>query len=103
MVYPTDTSPVGRQLPPSQAIIEAVANAEGVDVIDLRPPAYEPLYSVVDPEALDLLFARPNAASDSETRVSFVYEGYDIVVYGDGQVSVSEATSSNGTVNSLGN
>lgn len=102
MVYPRDTSTADRQLPPSQAIIEAVASAEGVDVLDLRPPAYEPLYSAIDPEALDLLFDHPTESNRSGARVSFTYEGYDIVVYDGGRVDVSEASSSNGAINSIG-
>lgn len=102
MVDPTDTSTADRQLPPSQAIVEAVASAEGVDVVDLRPPAYEPLYSAIDPEALDLMFDHSAESSRSDIRVSFTYEGYDILVYDGGRVDVSEASSTNGAFNPVG-
>ncbi|MFP8954747.1 HalOD1 output domain-containing protein [Natrialbaceae archaeon A-arb3/5] len=71
-----------RQLP-SQAVIRAVAEAEGIPPEELRPPEYEPLHSVIDPDALDALFAeqadgRPRPAGD----VSFVFCGYEVVVSG---------------------
>ncbi|ELY97039.1 hypothetical protein C482_14109 [Natrialba chahannaoensis JCM 10990] len=69
MSSPDDTSPPGtgieRAVSPSQAIIEAVAAREGVDPTDIEPPAYEPLYSVVNPEALDSLFRDAVEGSNS--------------------------------------
>ncbi len=103
MVTPRDTSTADRGIPPTQAIIEAIASAEGVDVVELRPPAYDPLYSVIDPEALDLLFdEHPPEENDSDIRVTFTYEGYEVDVYDGGRVDVSEASPSDDTVNSIG-
>lgn len=83
----------------SQTIVEAVAEREGVDVTDVEPPEYEPLYAVVNPEALDALFApaatgRPRPSGS----VSLVYAGYDVTVYGDGRVELSKRTERDGTV-----
>jgi hypothetical protein len=49
----------------------------------------EPLYSVVDLDALDSLF-RPGSTGHGRDagRVTFSYQGYDITVYSDGQVAV---------------
>lgn len=102
MVTPGDTSTADRGTPPTQAIIEAIASAEGVDIMELRPPAYEPLYSVVDPEALDLLFnEHPPEENDSDIQVAFTYEGYDVIVYDGGRIDISELNPSDDTVNSV--
>lgn len=73
---------------PSRAIIEAVAAREGVDVTDIEPPAYEPLFTAINPEALDRLFRNP--AEMATARVVLEYEGYEVVVHGDGRVEVSD-------------
>ncbi|MFP8954949.1 HalOD1 output domain-containing protein [Natrialbaceae archaeon A-arb3/5] len=83
--------------PPTQAIIEAIAAHEGVDVTEIEPPAYDPLYTVIDPEALDTLFRTPTDSSNA--RVHLEYEGYEIVVYSDGNVDVSDPSSSSDSVN----
>ena len=75
---------------PSQAIIEAIAAREGVDVTDVEPPAYEPLYAVVNPEALDRLFQTP--AASTTARVVLEYEGYEVTVHGDGRVDVTDGS-----------
>ncbi|EMA36648.1 hypothetical protein C446_11632 [Halobiforma nitratireducens JCM 10879] len=77
-------------MPPSQAIVEAVAAREGVDATEIEPPEYEPLYSVVNPEALDSLFRTSHALNDRGALVALEYEGYDVVVHGDGHVDVRE-------------
>ena len=73
----------------SQAIVEAVADREGVDVTELEPPRFDPLYTVVDPEALDSLFA-PTHGGETRGRgtVTFDYEGYAITVYSDGRIDI---------------
>ncbi|THE64796.1 hypothetical protein D8Y22_11095 [Salinadaptatus halalkaliphilus] len=88
MSPPDDSPSTGGTVPPSQAIIERVAQREGVDVTDIEPPAYEPLYAVVNPDALDALFQ--SASRPNPVRVTLEYEGYDIVVHSDGDVDVSE-------------
>lgn len=75
---------------PTQAIIEAIAAHEGVDVTDVEPPAYDPLFTVVNPEALDRLFRTSPAGSSADARVALEYEGYEVVVYGNGTVEVAD-------------
>ena len=74
---------------PTQRIIEAVAAHEGVDVTAIEPPVYEPLYTVIDPEALDALF-QTSSHSETTARVILEYAGYEIVVHADGDVEVRE-------------
>ena len=79
----------------SKAVIEAIADREGVDVTEIEPPRYEPLYTVVDPEALDTLFAPTFAGkARGSGSISFQYAGYDVVVEADGQVSLSKRATS---------
>lgn len=76
----------------SMAIVEAVAEREGVDVIELEPPLYE----AIDTEALETLFATSTAGADAS--VTFTYCGYSIRVDGTGEIQLStesaDATSS---------
>ncbi|RQG89773.1 hypothetical protein EA462_07070 [Natrarchaeobius halalkaliphilus] len=97
MSSPDKTSPPRDAVPPSQAIIEAIAAHEGVDVTEIEPPEYEPLYEVVNPEALDSLFRTPARTSET-TRLLLEYEGYDVTVYGDGRVEVTDSSHSNNSV-----
>ena len=72
-------------------VITAVAEKEGVDPMEIEPPEYEALYDVVNPEALDSLFApREDGTRRPTGRVEFVFCGYDVVVTSDGEVAVSE-------------
>lgn len=66
------------------AISEAVAEREGVDIIELDSPLHE----VIDTEALDTLFAAPQV----DASVTFTYCGYAVEVDGDGEIRVSEPT-----------
>lgn len=74
--------------PLSTRVIEAIASRKGVDPIDLD----EPLYTVVDTEALDALFF-PGRVDDSRTegRVTFRYDEHVVTVFSDGRVEVFEA------------
>ncbi|MFA9415206.1 HalOD1 output domain-containing protein [Natrinema sp. HArc-T2] len=79
--------------PPSQAVIETVADAEGVQSVDLAPPQYESLHAVVDPAALDALFAeRSNGATRPRGTVSFTFCDYHVTVGCDGVVSLEGST-----------
>lgn len=72
-------------------VIAAVADAEGVDPMEIEPPEYEALYDVINPEALDSLFApRENGTSRGTGRVEFRFCGYDIVITSDGEVKALE-------------
>lgn len=63
----------------SRAVVSVVADRSGVDPTELPP-----LHGAVDPEALDSLFA-----GDVGGRAEFRYNGFDVVVHGDGRVAVS--------------
>lgn len=94
MPSPDDTSPpeYEGEVPPSHAIIEAIAAREGVDTTDIEPPEYESLYTVVNPEALDDLFRTDPPLPERNGYVEFRYEGYVVTVYSDGQVELHEST-----------
>lgn len=66
-------------------VVELIADLEGVDSGELSPP----LYSVIEPDALDALFRSSN--SDTEQilgHVHFEYCGYEIRVQSDGEVTI---------------
>jgi len=67
--------------PPSTVIVDAVSERADTAVTELPP-----LYDVVDPDALDALFA----GSETFGVVTFEYAGYDVTVRADGVVDVSE-------------
>ncbi|WP_265110962.1 HalOD1 output domain-containing protein [Halosolutus halophilus] len=75
--------------PPSRAVIEAVASVEGVPPDEVGPPEYESLYEVLEPEALDSLFAdQPDGTPRPGGFVSFTYCGYRITVEKCGTVTI---------------
>lgn len=53
----------------SEAVVKAVAREDGVE-----PENLEPLYEVIDGEALDTLFR------DGQGEVTFSYSGYEVTV-----------------------
>lgn len=63
----------------AEKVIHAVADAEGVSPLDLRP-----LVAVIDPDALNRLF--PDATENAA--VEFTYHGHRVRVSGDEQVTV---------------
>ena len=68
-------------------MIEAVADREGVDPMDLDVPLFES----VDPDMLDLVVRSADGGTDrSSVSVSFVYYGYEVSVAADGSVDVAE-------------
>ena len=69
----------------SQTVIDAVAAAEGTPPTELTPP----LYDVIDPEALDKVFA----GKASLGKLVFNYNSYEINVEADGYVAVKDHTS----------
>lgn len=64
--------------PPSEGIIEALAEETDTD-----PLALPPLYETIDPEALDRLFA-----DRDDGTVTFSYCGYAVTVQHNGEVIV---------------
>ncbi|ELY66492.1 HalOD1 output domain-containing protein [Natronococcus jeotgali] len=70
--------------PPSVRVVEAVADAEGVDPTDLEPSLHE----AVDAAALDELFAPTAGSARRNGSLSFAYCGYDVTVRSDGRVAL---------------
>ena len=64
----------------SLRVVEALA-----DATDTAADELEPLYSVIDPEALDRLF---QSGSSDEIRVTFEYGDSRVEVRGDGTITV---------------
>lgn len=64
----------------SKAVIDAVAAVEGIPPTELTPP----LYDVVDPEALQSVFA----GKASMGKVIFNYNSCEVSVNADGYVAV---------------
>lgn len=84
----------------SLAVVEAIAEREGVEAIDLD----RPLYDVVDPDALENLFPR-DAGGEPRCRghVTFAYGRHTVRVASDGEVrirgpSVGDSTAPAGEV-----
>lgn len=63
-----------------QEVVELVAEAEGADPVELTPSLFE----VVDPAALESLFADKQALG----KVIFNYKSHEVSVFPDGYVSV---------------
>lgn len=63
----------------SEAVISAIADLENVSPLELPP-----LYEVIDPDALNVLFQR----DATPRRVEFSYRGHDVVVRNEGDVSI---------------
>ena len=70
----------------STAVVEAVAEAEGVPPTEIDTP----LHRAIDPDALNQLFRSDRTPLD-DTRVSFDYTGYEITVLGAEQIRVRPA------------
>ena len=70
----------------TETVITAVADAKGVDPLEL-----EPLYSAVDPDALNSLFSADAGSLESNLEVRFTMSGCQVVVRGDGEVVVTPA------------
>lgn len=96
MSMPDETSVPDGGRSPSQAIIAAIASEEGIDVTDVEPPEYDPLFTVVNPEALDDLFTTTGGGA-SNVVVHLEYEGYEIAVRPGCDVEVRDRSSSDST------
>lgn len=76
----TTTKPPGEGV--SARVVDAIAVHADSDPLDM-----EPLYNVVDLDALESIVGR-----DADVRVSFEYGDYTVAVAGDGTVSVDGRT-----------
>lgn len=72
---------------PAEAIIDALAEAAGVDPLELPP-----LYEFVDCDALDRLFAEHDGASGAAALLSFRIDNWNVFVRADGRVRVCDGT-----------
>lgn len=71
----------------SDRVISAVAATKGMDSMDL-----DPLYNVIDPDALDTLYDRSGfGRAPSPERIEFTYSGCRVVITGNASITVSEA------------
>lgn len=70
--------------PPSEAVVNTVFTVTGTDPLDLPP-----LHDVIDPDALNELFA-PTLAGPSRSggTVTFEFAGYRVTVKGHGVVEI---------------
>lgn len=84
MADPTMTTTESERF--STAAVEAVAERVGVEPADLEPP----LYTAVDPDALDDLLSSM-AVDGDDGAVSFSYHGYEVTVHCDGNVDLEES------------
>jgi hypothetical protein len=73
---------------PSVSVTELVVTAVS-DAEDCDPLALSPLWDVIDPEALDGLFAPTRHNTARVGHIEFVYAGYGVSVAADGDGSVS--------------
>ncbi|MFB9809142.1 HalOD1 output domain-containing protein [Haladaptatus pallidirubidus] len=69
----------------SKRVVEAVAH-----VVNCSSSELEPLYNVVDPDALDSLFAPMDGKMRTDVKLEFEYAGCDVVVYSSGAIDVVE-------------
>jgi hypothetical protein len=65
----------------SETVVEVVAETKGVDPSELS----EPLFSVIDPDALDVLFQTSNGI------LTFSYHGHIVTVEASGKVRAEPA------------
>lgn len=78
----------------SEAVLEAVGAAAGVDPLEL-----EPLYAVVDPDAIDALCAHARRTDGNRAHIlRFSYAGFDVDVRTDGRIRVSDPPATSGAV-----
>lgn len=64
----------------TETVIEAVAEREGMDPVDLTPP----LYDMIDPDAVNELLASIPDEHRADVELTFTYSGYQITVQGNG-------------------
>lgn len=69
---------------PTTAVVRAVARAKGCDELTLDPP----LATVIDPDALEQLFARTSMLNGENITLTFRYVDHEVTITGDGTVDV---------------
>lgn len=78
--------------PPSLVLCEAIASITDEDPLEL-----EPLFDVIDPDALDSLFV-PTTSGESrgDGSVSFTFHGFDVEVKSYGLIEIEPAETDEG-------
>lgn len=71
----------------TQAVVDALADAEGVAPTDLPP-----LYETIDPDALSNLFDRHDGAPEAEATLGFRFDTWNVFVRTDGRIRVCDGT-----------
>ena len=93
MKVPSDHGGDGAELVYRQTGDETVAEwvlAAVSELTETDPMDLEPLFDVVDPEALNELYAPDRGTEQSVPRQAmFQFSGCVVVVYGDGRIAVS--------------
>lgn len=78
----------------SEAVVNAVAAASGCrrsSAGDTAVPVLEPLYSAIDPDALDSLFGGTGrSALQTDGSIAFSFHGYDVTVHSYGLVTLAK-------------
>lgn len=79
----------------SEGVVEAVTSEVGVDAVPPADPGAEgslaPLYSVVDPDALDSVFCGGGGVDGVHGEVTFSYHGYEVTVRSEGLIDLTPA------------
>jgi len=87
----TDRDSETPEAPLSRKVVSAVSETRDTDELEL-----EPLYRVIDPEALDSLFAgRKTDSGPGRGTVSFRYSGFEVTVVETGGATRIELTGEN--------
>lgn len=78
----------------SEGVVAAVsANADVAPVPEPDPetaPPLEPLFTAIDPEALDTVFDDHSSGTDHPRgSVTFCYHGYEVTVHSEGLISLT--------------
>lgn len=75
--------------PISLRVVEELADREGTDPAELQPP----LHTVIDTDALDVLFESTSSTTRTGGTVEFRYRGYTVRVDGSGEIEIGETVS----------
>lgn len=89
MDRPDDEDPETYQVAADQTVSEAVVYAVS-DATDADPLDLEPLYTAVDPDSLDALYARHGPGRPAE--LTFTFSGHEVTVLSDGRIRVEGRT-----------
>lgn len=82
----------------TEAVIEAVAEAK-----DVEETAFEPLYEVIDPDALEGLFERRRDGTPrTRGRLVFTLAGCEVVVHADEAVEVTSSATTGSSRTTIG-